>query len=271
MWTTLQQDGSLEYAIAHFPHLIYVKNTRNVGYAAGIDAGARSASGLYVAPLNLDTQVDAKWLGSMVSFLEHNPRAGAVNPKILLFDDRGRINAMGHNLHFSGLSFCRNLGQLDKLNIQPQQVSGLSGCSYLIRKDLWDQVSDLLVDSFMANDDAILSWILTLMDYHIYVVPSSVVYHKYKLFMDPQKFYRLEKGRGELVLSSLGRLTLLLMSPCLVFIELLQWAYCVIKGKAYIKAKLDVYKYLCSGREMRRNKRNRIEQIRKISDFEPVG
>ncbi len=264
-------DGSLEYARAHYPGLVFIENKENLGYAAGINCGVKSARGFYIAPLNIDTEVDAKWLSSMVSFLEQNPQAGAVTPKILLFDDRKKINAMGHNLHFSGLSFCRRLNQEDKAYNIPEKVTGLSGCSYMLKKELWNNISDLVTDSFMANDDVILSWTLALMDHQIYVVPQAVVYHKYKLFMTPEKFYRLEKGRLELLFSSLNIFTLILMAPCLIFIELLQWAYCLLKGSKYLKAKTAVYKYPLKNKQKIRVKQNRFKQIRKISDFRLWG
>ena len=51
-------DGSLSYARTKFPDLIFVVNHRNLGYAGGINSGLAQATGEYIAPLNIDTEVE---------------------------------------------------------------------------------------------------------------------------------------------------------------------------------------------------------------------
>ena len=261
-------DGSLEYARSKFPQVVFVANDVNVGYGGGIKAGLPYATGGYIAPLNMDTEVGPNWLGIMATFLDRNQRAGAVTPKILLFDQRDKINALGANIHITGLSFCRGLGKTDDRSPDPEGVPGFSGCSYLIRREILEEIVDVVQTCFMGNDDVICSWMVNLLGYEIYCVPEAVVYHKYKLGMNPDKFFYLEKNRQALLLSSLQPLTLVVMFPLLALIELLMVGYCFMKGKRYFKSKLRAFTSLYTYRERIRQHRTQVQKLRRISDFQ---
>ena len=264
-------DGSLEYARDRFPNLIFVTNSENLGYAGGINSGLARASGEYIAPLNIDTEVAANWLGPMVAFLDEHPQAGAVTPKILLYDDRTRVNALGLNIHITGLGFCRGLGKRNDNSVIPEQVPGVSGCSYLVRRQLLEQMGGAPGWCFMGNDDVIVSWLLRLMGYELYCLPESTVFHKYSLKMNPEKLYRLEKNRHILVLSTLKPLTLLVCLPVFLIIDLMIIAYSFLKGRSYVRAKFSALASLWRERSDIRQRRRQYQLLRKISDFRLFG
>ena len=260
-------DGSLEYARGKFPGLTFVANNENLGYAGGINSGLTRASGDYIAPLNVDTEVTTDWLGSMVSFLDANPPAGAVTPKILLFDRRDTINAKGLNIHITGLGFCRGLHRKDDGSLAPVKVAGVSGCSYLIRRHLLEAMGGAPGWCFMGNDDVIVSWLLRLMGYEVYCLPQSVIFHKYSLKMSPQKLFRYEKNRHILLLSTLKPLTLLACLPVLLAIELMMVVYSFVRGRSYVRAKFGALASLWPERGSIRQRREEYRSLRKISDF----
>jgi len=260
-------DGSLEYAQKKFPNLTFVVNDKNLGYAGGINSGLTYATGDYIAPLNIDTEVEPNWLGTMVAFLDENPQTGAVTPKVLLFDDRTKVNTMGLNIHITGLGFCRGLGREDSISVLPENVPGVSGCSYLIRRQLLEQMGGAPGWCFMGNDDVIVSWLLRLMGYEIYCVPKAVVYHKYKLKMNPKKLYSLEKNRQALLLYSLRPSTIVVYLPIIVAVEVLIIGYALLRGKSYLKAKFGALRAVYRDRKYIREKRVQVRKIRKLSDF----
>jgi GT2 family glycosyltransferase len=259
-------DASLEYARSQFPDLIFVTNNENLGYAGGINSGLAHANGEYIAPLNIDTEVTPNWLSSMVAFLDENPQAGAVTPKVLLFDDHTKINALGLNIHIAGLGFCRGLGKEDNISVIPENVPGVSGCSYLIRRPLFEQMGGAPEWCFMGNDDVIVSWLLRLMGYEVYCLPESVVFHKYSLKMSPEKLYRLEKNRHILLLSTLKLLTLVACLPILLAIDFMIVAYSLIKGRPYVKAKFAALASLWRERRSIKQRRAQYQSLRKVSD-----
>ena len=259
-------DGSLEYARSKFPNLVFVVNDENLGYAGGINSGLAYATGDYIAPLNMDTEVAPNWLGAMVAFLDENPQAGAITPKVLLFDDRTKINTMGLNIHITGLSFCRGLGKKDDNSVIPERVPGLSGCSYLIRRQLLEQMGGAPGWCFIG-DDIIISWLLRLMGHEIYCLPKSIVFHKYSLKVNPEKLLRLEKNRHTLLLSTLKPSTLLVCLPIFLVIELMILVYNLGKGPPYIRAKFDALTSLWRERSNIKQKRAQYQALRKVSDL----
>jgi GT2 family glycosyltransferase len=260
-------DGSLEYMRQKYPGLKFIANKKNTGYAGGINSGLAEAKGEYISPLNMDIEAEPGWLARMVEFMEGHPQAGAVCPKVLILEHKAMINCTGLNVHISGLGFCRHLHELDSPAIQPQKVEGISGCSYLIRKDVFTKMGGAPAYCFMYNDDVVISWLLALMGYDIYCLPSSVIYHRYRLSMTPDKFFHLEKNRLYLILSTFKWPTLLLLSPLLMIIEAMVMAYSVVKGWPYPRSKLGAYRAAFKERKNIAQLRHAYSGLRKVSDW----
>jgi len=262
-------DGSLDYARRRFPNLLIVENKENLGYPGGINRGAAIASGEYIAPINFDTEVDQNWLASMVAFMDENPLVGAVTPKTLLYHDKTKIGTLGLNIHITGLGFARGLGQADSESPhKPLRVAGVSGCSFLIRREILEQMGGLNEDIFMYYDDVDLSWTVNVMGYDIYCLPESIVYHKYDLKMSPEKLFSLEYGRLSLLLRYMKPLTFALCLPAFLFTELLVMGYCIVRGRRYVSAKLRALISPFKNIRQLMEKRSEAQRLRKISDFQ---
>src|SRR5438128_2200640 len=102
-------DGSAEYIAAHYPQVRLIASAENLGYAQGANLGAQAAQGDYLVIFNMDVVVERGWLNPLRSFLDAHPEAGAVNPCILLYEQPTQINALGQNVHVTGLGFNRKL------------------------------------------------------------------------------------------------------------------------------------------------------------------
>jgi GT2 family glycosyltransferase len=262
-------DGSLEYTRRTFPDLLAVVNDKNLGYSGGINSGISHAKGRYIAPLNVDTEVEKNWLGAMVEFMDANPDAGAVTPKSLLYRDRGKVGDMGLNVHVTGLGFVRGFDRQDSdVPKEPFQVASVSGCSFLIRREIVELMGGLNEDNFMYYDDVDVSWVVNMMGYRIYCVPRSVVYHEYELKMTPQKMFWLEHGRLNAIICYLKAPTLVALLPILILTEVLIMGYCVIRGPRYFWAKLRAWFSVASNMRNLLRRRRQVQRLRKISDLE---
>jgi GT2 family glycosyltransferase len=262
-------DNSLDYARQQFPGVLIVANEKNLGYSGGINSSIGYAHGEYLAPINVDTEVNQGWLAAMVNFMDANPEVGAVTPKSLLYRDRNRVGTLGLNIHLTGLGFIRGLSQTDSdLPQEPFQVAGISGCSYLIRREIVEKMGGLNESNFMYYDDVDLSWMINLMGYRIYCVPQSVVYHEYELKMTPQKIFWLEYGRENAILSYLRPFTFIVLTPALAFTEALITGYCLIRGPSYIKAKFKVWVSVMKNLRETRKRRIHVQKLRELSDFQ---
>ncbi len=87
----VSQDGSAEAAEKRFPQFRVVRNSRNLGFAAGNNVAMRASRADYVVLLNNDTTVDIQWLSRLVEAAEQDPKVGACTSKLLFLHDRVRI------------------------------------------------------------------------------------------------------------------------------------------------------------------------------------
>ena len=75
------EDGSVSFARSSYPQVAIVENGRNLGYAAGNNAGVRHAleqGADYVALFNNDMRVDPRWLIHAVAVAEEDACIGFV-------------------------------------------------------------------------------------------------------------------------------------------------------------------------------------------------
>lgn len=264
-------DGSLDLTKRAYPEVRVVESPENLGYSGAANLGLRYAQGAYVAVLNMDVVVEPNWLQPLVDFLESHPQAGAAAPKIMLYDDRERINALGQNVHVTGLGFNRLLHRpAAQADPAPRRVSGLQGAAFLIRKSLLDSIGGMNAANFMYHEDVDISLMVLLAGFDLYCVPASVVYHKYSLFMNPWKLYYLERNRWALLLSTFRWPTLLLLSPLFLLTELMMAVFCLRRGRAFIASKARAVAWNWQQRQRIRQRRAYVQSLRRRPDRQLV-
>ncbi|MFH1676650.1 MAG: glycosyltransferase family 2 protein, partial [bacterium] len=82
-------DGSIEFIRERFPYVKIIALSENLGFAAGMNAGARAASGDYILFMNSDVVAFPGSLKILTDYLEANPDTGLVAP--LLVDKNGNL------------------------------------------------------------------------------------------------------------------------------------------------------------------------------------
>jgi GT2 family glycosyltransferase len=233
-----------------------------------VNLALAEARGTYVAVLNMDVVVNAGWLDPLISFCEATPDAGAVCPLIALESDPGRINAAGQNVHVTALGFNRWLEEpRERAGTEPFRISGLHGAAFLIRRDLLESIGGWDESGFLYHEDVELSWLLRLAGREIYCVPASTVSHDYHLTMFPQKLFLLERNRWSMLLADTRAPTRLALAPLLALSELMMWGYCLLRGPAFLRAKLDSYRWISGNRGRIRDRRRFVESLRRRSDW----
>jgi GT2 family glycosyltransferase len=65
------------------PSVTLIENQKNLGYAYANNQGIEKSTGRYVLLLNPDTEIRGNALDLMLKFLDANPNAGALGPKLL--------------------------------------------------------------------------------------------------------------------------------------------------------------------------------------------
>lgn len=159
-----------------FPGVEILANSRNLGFAGGVNRGirhARERGAEYIWLLNNDTEVEPGSLAAMVQQAEADPKVGAVG-SILLNPDAnrslqawggGRVNfVLGLPAHLRGR--------------QPGRLDYLCGASLLLRHRAIDQVGVLDPGFFLYWEDADLCFRLRAAGWKLAVAEESFVIHK---------------------------------------------------------------------------------------------
>ncbi|MBW2275397.1 MAG: glycosyltransferase family 2 protein [Deltaproteobacteria bacterium] len=263
------RDGSaavLDALERDHPQLRVIRLSENVGYAGGVNAALPFCRAELVGVLNMDIVAEPGWLAPLIELLASRPEAGAANPMLALLDGEG-VNALGQDIHVTGLGFNRALGlRRENVGREPIPVSGIQGAAFLIRRRLLEEMGGMDATGFLYHEDVNLSWLLRMMGYELYCVPRSVVRHDYFLSMYPEKLFLLERNRGSLLLSYPSPLTLVFLSPMLLVTELMLWGYALLRGPAFLFAKARSYQALWRERAARRERRQLAGRLRRRSD-----
>ena len=69
-----------------FERVVFVRNDRNVGFAAGNNTALKYCRGEFLALINVDTVVDEEWLKELLDALSDDPAAAAATSKTLFFE-----------------------------------------------------------------------------------------------------------------------------------------------------------------------------------------
>lgn len=261
-------DGSVEMVRANFPGVRIVENGRNLGYAGANNVGFACATGDYIAVLNPDTEVDPLWLSELVKAVEKDALAGLATPKILFMNERSRVNACGNEVTFTGITCCRGYGRVESQYQECVRVSAVSGAAFVITRAALERLTGFDEGLFLYFEDTELSLRAAIAGYKCLFVPTSVVWHDYSFKFTPRKCYLLERNR----LTTLARIfewkTLALLSPALLLGELISWSYVVLRGPAYMRAKLraslevvKTFRAILSGRR-------KTQSLRRVADHE---
>jgi GT2 family glycosyltransferase len=249
-----------------------IRSPTNRGYAGAVNLALPEARGEFVAVLNMDVVVGSGWLGPLIALLDTKPEAGVACPLIMLESDPSRINAAGQNLNVTGLGFNRWLGRpRERAGSVPFRVTGLHGACFVIRRSLLERLGGWDESGFLYFEDVELSWLLRIAGSEIWCDPGSTATHDYHLTMFPRKLFLLERNRWKMLLSDLRGRTRLALAPLLALSELFMWGYCLLRGPSFLRAKWESYRWVRSNRELIRERRERVDSVRRRSDREVLG
>ena len=162
------QDGSPEAIRDEFPDLRMLALDTNLGFGQANNLAARHASGELLLLLNPDTVVLERAIDVLVRFADERPDAGIWGGRTVFAD--GSLNARSCARRMTlwgifsravGLSalFPRNslfnfeaYGGWERDSIR--EVDTVSGCFFLIRRDLWEQLEGFDPVFYMYGEEA---------------------------------------------------------------------------------------------------------------------
>lgn len=242
-------------------------NCANNGFGAGNNIAALHSKADFLVFLNPDTIVSPQWDISLVEFLQKNPEAGLVTSKILVKGDPAKINAFGNMIHITGITQCNDLFEPSHNDHREiEQVLAISGASFAIRRELFQELNGFNEGYFLYLEDTDLSIRALLLGWKIYAIPDSIVYHDYHVAFRKNKIYHLERNRLILMLSTFKRVTLILLIPAMILMEIITWGFILINFPRLYREKIDAYLWINKNRDVILKNKKENQRTRTIND-----
>lgn len=227
-------DSTVGYIKEKLPQAKIVVNRKNLGFATANNQGyflAQKNQSDYVFLLNQDTILERGALSRLVKLAESNSKIAAVQPKLLLHPETNEINSFGNSIHYLGFAFCNHYKERDSKGITtPFELPYASGAAVLLRMSALENTGLFDDKLFMYHEDVDLGWRLRLAGYRIMFDPLAVVYHKYNYSKARYKFYYMDRNRLIVLLQNYKILTILLICPMLIVMELGIIAFSIKNG-----------------------------------------
>jgi GT2 family glycosyltransferase len=253
--------------LERLPGVSVVRPGANLGFAGGCNAGARAATGEYLALVNGDAVVEPTAVARLVEEAAR-PDVGIAGGSIRLADDPRLINSAGNPVHVLGLSWAGRLGEPEEGG-EPVDVAVASGACLLMRRALWAQLGGFDVEYFAYHEDTELSMRVWRRGLRVVYVPDAVAVHRYEFSRNDFKLYMIERNRLMFLSTLWGWRALLLLSPALVGLELGMVALAAKQG--WLRAKLRSWWWVLGHTGHIRRRRRLLQAERTVPDRQWMG
>lgn len=186
-------DSSALLAQKKYPHFIFLFNTRNEGFAKGMNRGMKYAFDLgadFCVLFNYDAMIESTGIEKVVRQMIQNPNIGLASPLIYntngtkLWFGKGRIN-------FWRMRAEHILPSTRERNQEVYESAFLTGCCLFITRHLMETIGFLDERFFLYYEDADYSLRTRNAHLQCVVVPSASAYHSEKSNENVKKIYFL--------------------------------------------------------------------------------
>lgn len=251
-------DDSVKMVELKHPDVMLIKNDENVGFSKANNQGFRMSHGRYVMFLNTDTIVLGDALSKIVEFLDTNPEAGIVGPKVLNPDGSLQVSAA------KSPTLMNTIVDLFKFGIIPRfsswyasydntmEVGWVSGACLTARCETIEQLGGWDESLFMYSEDVDLCMRAHDMGWGIFFYPRAEIIH-----LRGQSIGQLDKRRVLQVHKSVAYLRRRYFSPVAYSIYLLFATLAMAAKIVYFLCRL-VASYLSKDTSMRVTYRQKL-------------
>jgi GT2 family glycosyltransferase len=236
----------------------------NLGFAGGCDYAATHATGDVLVFVNSDAVVQPGAVAALVRRLG-DPQIGLVGATARLADRPELLNTAGNPVHYLMFSWVGGLGEpAPPLAAEPWEVASVSGVTFAVRREVWEQLGGFDAQYFAYCEDVDLSLRAWQAGYRVVVEPGAVVWHHYEYARTPAKQYLLERNRLINLLTLPERRTRRLVAAPALVVE--AGVVLVAVRDGWWRDKLAGWRWLAGHRPLLAERRRRVEAGRRVGD-----
>ncbi len=213
-------DGTLAAARDAAPAARIIAHAENLGFAAGANAGAATATRELLLFLNPDAE-PAPGFVEAIRRPGREDRGWAAWMGLVTMDAGRLVNTMGGVIHFTGIAWSGAAGSpVGSAPTVPVEVAFLSGTCLAIPRETWRRHDGFDPAFFMYCEDVDLSLRLRLAGGRLGLEPAARVDHSYDFAKGSAKWRRLEANRWATMIRTYPGSLLAVVAPALVATEL---------------------------------------------------
>jgi GT2 family glycosyltransferase len=175
-------DGSVEAIRQEYPDVEVCSLQENKGYNGNNNVGIQKAlddGADWVFILNEDTTLSEECISHLVQAGESDPKIGIVGPLVYHYYEPGIIQSAGVVTNRWWRS--THIGSNEEDNHQydlPRTVDWLTGCSILVRRQVFEQIGGFDETFFYYNEETDLCYRARQAGWKVLYVPQGKVWHK---------------------------------------------------------------------------------------------
>jgi GT2 family glycosyltransferase len=254
----------LELVVAtHLPAATVLAMGSNAGYTAGVDAGARVASGDLLVILNPDAMPEPGF-GEAIRRPASDGSGWAAWMSMVVCHDGGSrvVNTWGNPVHFTGFSWAGGHGEPVPAAGSGKTVPTASGACLAIPIETWRRLGGFPPEFFLYQEDTDISMRIRSQGEVIGLVADAVVDHDYEFGRSGQKWLWLERNRWAMMIRNYPFGLLVVLAPALLVTELALLAVAAREG--WLDQKLGAWRQVIGWMPRLVRERKRIQSTRSI-------
>lgn len=192
----------------HFPDVVFIQSTKNLGMGGGNNIGIKKASGKFVLILNPDTVVDQNAIKVLFSYINENKDVGIVGPKLLNQDGTLQYSCLRFPSVYTPIFRRTILGNFAKKHLEDylmkdrnhntiMDVDWMLGSCLMIRKNCFGKTQGSFDEGFfMYFEDTDLCRRFHESGFRVVYNPSSLVVHDHmRASADNQWYFAIFKNK----------------------------------------------------------------------------
>ena len=150
----------------------------NLGFAGGVNLGAREAQGRWLVLLNPDAYPDPDWLEQLVAASRRHPKVLSFTSRQVMAQDRTVLDGLGDVMSAPAIPYRGGYQTLDPGDTPEGEVFSPCGAAMMVDREMFLRLGGLDEGFFCYCEDVDFGYRLQLADEPTLLVPAAVIAHE---------------------------------------------------------------------------------------------
>jgi GT2 family glycosyltransferase len=171
------QDKNVEFVKNNYPEFTLIENPENLGFAAAVNQGIKTANSEYVLLLNNDVQLEIDAILNLLNCIEKDENIFAVSSKMIQYNDRDKMDDAGDEYTILGWTKRVGYGKSPDKYIGEREIFSACAAASIYRRSVFEEVGYFDENFFAYMEDVDISYRARIHGYKCLYCPDAVVYH----------------------------------------------------------------------------------------------